>query len=227
MRWAAPCFVLALALAPAGAGAWAQGGGDAMDKLRACSLLAPAERLECLDKLSRDITPPPSSSAASPAQRGAAGSADNWIVSETTSPLDYSPIATATATASASGKPEGASLQLSILCRSGRTDLMIGSAALTRRGEDYLVSYNIGDSPSVTVAAGTPAAGTGVAVKGDIVRLLTSLPGGGGDFTVHIADRLGAVALDARYALAALKSVAERLAVPCRWSAAAAPPRTR
>ena len=56
MKIAAIC--LAFAFVPESADALAQGADAAMDKLRACSLLAPAERLECLDKLSRDITPP-------------------------------------------------------------------------------------------------------------------------------------------------------------------------
>lgn len=232
MRNLALCLAptLVLAFAPIGAGAWAQSGGDAMEKLRVCLLLASAERLDCLEKLSQDLSaappvPAPSPSGPAPAPRGTAA-ADNWIVSETTSPLDYSPIAIATATATSSGKPEGAALQLSIQCRAGRTDLVIGSAALTRRGEDYLLSYSIGDGPSVAVATGMPAAGTGVAVKGDVVRLLASLPGGG-ELAVRIADRPGVVALEARYALAALKSVMERLAGPCRWSAAAGAPRAR
>jgi hypothetical protein len=45
--------IFAFAFASASADALAQGAGDAMERLRACSLLAPAERLGCLDKLSR------------------------------------------------------------------------------------------------------------------------------------------------------------------------------
>src|SRR5260370_7961336 len=87
---------LAFVFALASAGALAQGTGDAMEKLRACSLLAPAERLECLEKLSRNIVPPsPARPAASPAPE-VAPAADNWIVSQTTSPLDYTPVALAT-----------------------------------------------------------------------------------------------------------------------------------
>ena len=127
----------------------AQGAGDAMEKLRACSLLAHAERLECLDKLSRDIAPPPRP-AASPAS-AVAPAADNWIVSETTSPVDYTPVAIATA--SSRGGPDGATMQLSIQCRGGRTDLVIGGPALTRRAEDYVVSYAVND--------GQPARGRG------------------------------------------------------------------
>ena len=219
MRIATIC--VAFALGPASAGALAQGGSDAMEKLRACSLLAQAQRLECLEKLSRDIAPPsPPRPAASPAP-GVAPAADNWIVSETTSPIDYTPVAIATA--SASDGPDGSPLQLSIQCRGGRTELVIGGPTLTRRGEDYLVSYGVNDGQPVVVAAGTPASGTGVAIKGDVVRLLASLPDQG-EVAFRVTARQGA-ALEGRYALAGLKVVLERLAVPCKWPAGA--PRNR
>ena len=215
MKIAAIC--LAFAFAPASADALAQGAGDAMEKLRACSLLGPAERLECLEKLSRDLAPPPRPvEAAAPA---AAAAADNWIVSETTSPVDYSPVAIATA--SASDGPDGSPLQLSIQCRGGRTELVISGPALTRRAEDYLVSYGVNDGQPVVVAAGTPASGTGVAIRGEVVRLLASLPDRG-DIAFRVTARQGA-ALEGRYALAGLKTVLERLAVSCKWPAAGAP----
>jgi hypothetical protein len=212
---------LALAFALASAGALAQGGGDAMEKLRACSLLAPAERLECLDKLSHDIAPlSPARPAASPAP-GGAPAADNWIVSETTSPLDYTPVAIATALSS--GGPDGAILQLSIQCRGGRTDLVITGPALTGRGEDLVVSYVVNDGQPVVVAGGAPASGAGVAIRGDVVRLLTSLPDQG-EISFRVTSRQGA-ALDGRYDLAGLKIVRVRLAGPCKWPAAAGAPR--
>jgi hypothetical protein len=157
---------------------------------------------------------------ASPAPK-VAPAADSWTVSETTSPLDYTPVAIATA--SSGGGPDGAALQLSIQCRSGRTDLMIGGPAVTRRGEDYVVSYAVDDGQPVVVAAGTPASGTGVAIKGDVVRLLASLPERG-DVTFRLAARQGA-AVEGRYALASLKIVRDELAVPCKWPAAARAPR--
>ena len=215
MRIATIC--LTFAFGPASAGALAQGGSDAMEKLRACSLLAQAQRLECLEKLSRDIAPPPPPRPAA----SRAPAADNWIVSETTSPLDYTPVAIATA--SASDGPDGSPLQLSIQCRGGRTELVIGGPTLTRRGEDYLVSYGVNDGQPVVVATGTPASGTGVAIKGDVVRLLASLPDRG-EVAFRVTIRQGA-ALEGRYALAGLKVVLERLAVPCKWPAGA--PRNR
>jgi hypothetical protein len=215
MRIATICVAFAFGLASAGA--LAQGGSDAMEKLRACSLLAQAQRLECLEKLSRDLAPPPPPRPAA----SRAPAADNWIVSETTSPLDYTPVAIATA--SASDGPDGSPLQLSIQCRGGRTDLVIGGPALTRRAEDYLVSYVVNDGQPVVVATGTPASGTGVAIKGDVVRLLASLPDRG-EVAFRVTIRQGA-ALEGRYALAGLKVVLDRLAVPCKWSAGA--PRNR
>ena len=119
MKAAGLCAALAFALASAGAAA--QGTGDAMDKLRACSALPQAERLECLEKLSRDIAPAPAPAPATPPEARRAPAADNWMVSETTSPLDYTPVAIATA--SSGGGPDGVSLQLSIQCRGGRTEL--------------------------------------------------------------------------------------------------------
>jgi hypothetical protein len=209
MRIATSCVAVVFGLASAGAAA--QGAGDAMEKLRACSLLAQAERLECLEKLSREIGPP------SPPRPAAA--ADSWLVSETTSPFDYSPVAVATA--SSGGGPDGSTLQLSIQCRGGRTELLISGPALTRRGEEYVVSYSVNDSQPVVVATGTPASGAGVAIKGNVVRLLASLPDRG-EVAFRITARQGA-ALEGRYALAGLKTVLDRLAVPCKWPAATQP----
>jgi hypothetical protein len=212
---------LAFASASASAGALAQGTGDAMEKLRACSLLAPAERLECLDKLSRDIAPPSPPRPAASLAPGVPPAADNWIVSETTSPLDYTPVVIATALSN--GGPDGTILQLSIQCRGGRTDLVITGPALLVRGEDSVVSYDVNNEPPVVVAAGTPASGAGVAIRGDVVRLLASLPDRG-EISFRVTPRQGA-ALDGRYELAGLKIVRVRLAGSCKWPAVADAPR--
>jgi hypothetical protein len=219
MRIATICLSVPFGLASAGT--LAQGAGDTMEKLRACLLLVEAERPECLEKVSREIAPPSPPRPASPAP-GSASAADNrpdnWIVSETTSPLDYTPVAIATA--SSGGGPDGSAMQLSIQCRGGRTDLVIGGPALSRRAEDYGVSYAVDDGQPVVVAAGSPASGTGVAVRGDVVRLLASLPDRG-EIAFRVSPPQGA-ALEGRYALAGLKIVLGRLAVPCKWPAAAA-----
>jgi hypothetical protein len=219
MKIAATCVAFAFGLA--GASALAQDAADPMEKLRACSLLTRAERLECLEKVSRDVGPSPPSRPAASTAPGVAPATDNWIVSETTSPLDYTPVAVATA--SSSDGPDGATMQFSIQCRGGRTDLTVGGPTLTLRAGDYVVSYAVNDGQPVVVAAGAPASGSGVAIRGDVVSLLTSLPDHG-DIAFRVTNRQGST-LEGRYALARLKTLLARLAVPCKWPAAVGAPR--
>lgn len=224
MKLAAACLGVALGSASLGAltqGVLAQGAGDPMDKLRSCSQLPQAERLQCLEKLSRDMaTPPPTSpseAARNPASSATAPrAADNWIVSETTSPIDYSPIATATASSGA--RPDD-TMQLSIRCRGGRMDLVIANPALVRRNEDYVVSYAVNDEPPANVAAAAPASGPGIAIKGDVARLLTAMPDQG-LVVFRVVARPDAT-IEGRYALPAMKAVLTRLATPCKAPPAA------
>jgi hypothetical protein len=195
----------------AGGIALAQGVSDPLAHLRACSLMERAERLECLDKLARSIAPPPRPAPA----------ADNWTISETTSPVDYTPIVVAI-TPSRHGA-ESSAMQLSIYCRNGRTELVVAGPAISGRGEDYAISYRINGDEPVQTAAGAPSFGTGAAFKGDIVRLLQSLPEEG-DLTVRLAPRTG-VARDGYFALGGLKTVREKLAAACKWPQAIARPR--
>ena len=162
---------LSVAFNVAGGIAFAQGLSDPMAQLRACSLMERAERLECLEKLSRKIAPP---------DRPAPN--DNWIVSETTSPVDYAPMVVATTFSR--GGPDGSSMQLAIHCRGGRTELVVAGPAI-HSGEDYAISYRINDDQPVQLAAGPPSFGTGAAFTGDVVRLLQSLPEQG-DFAVRL-----------------------------------------
>jgi hypothetical protein len=202
---------LSVAINVASGVAFGQGASDPMEHLRACSLMQHAERLECLDKLSRSIAPP-----ARPAPGG-----DNWIVSETTSPVDYMPIVTATTFSR--GSSNGASMQLSIHCRAGRTELVVPGPAVSRGSGDYAISYRINDDQPVQLAAGSPSFGTGVAFTGDVVRLLQSLPEEGG-ITVRLSTRTGAVQ-DGYFLLGGLKMVREKVAAACKWPHVVAKPR--
>lgn len=205
MKIATICMAVVLGLTSAGA--LAQVAGVAMEKLRVCSVPADTERLDCLSRPA-PATPP-----------GTSAAADNWIVSETTSPVDYTPVAIATALSTAGS--DGAELQLSIRCRGGRTDLVIAGPTITRRAEDYVVSYGVDGGQPVALTAGAPASGTGLAIKGDIVRLLASLPDRG-EVAFRVTTLQGA-AVEGRYAIGGLKTVRDRLAVPCKWPSASAP----
>lgn len=192
--------------------AFAQGAPDPMAQLRACSLLDPAERPACLNKLPQPVTVP----------RRPAGDADGWIVSETTSPIDYTPIVTATAFAE--GGANGALKQLSIHCRGGRTELVLGGPAASESGADSVLSYRVDDSQPVQLAAGRPSYGTGVAFRGDVVGLLLSLPNEGG-IAIRLGTRAGAVH-DAHFSLVGLKPARDRVAAACKWPRTLARPRS-
>jgi hypothetical protein len=203
-------ILLSVALDVASRVVFAQETGDPMAYLRACSLMEQAERLECLEKLSRNIAPP----------AGPAPGDDNWIISETTSPVDYTPIVAATAVST--GGSDGSSMHLSIHCRGGRTELVVAGPAVSRSSGDYVIFYRVNDGQQVQLAGGSPSFGTGVAFTGDIVRLLQSLPENG-----HIAVRVsarGSAAQDGRFSLGGLKTVREKLAAACKWPSAVARP---
>ncbi len=207
----AVAFVV-VAVGMANGGALAQAASESVEKLQACSALAPTERLECLRDLSRDIAPPLSPHLSN--SPSTAPATDVWIVSTTTSPIDYTPVAIATAT-SGDG-PGGVFLRLTLQCRAGRGELAVSSPNPTRFKEDYRVSYTVNGGPPVAIASTASVSGMGLILKEDVRRLLVSLPDEG-----EVAFRVVApdgTAPEGRYALAPLKSLLHRMASPCGWS---------
>jgi len=191
--------------------AFAQGAVEPMAPLRDCSPMAHAERPECLDTPSPDIT-----LSDRPARDGG-----NWIISETTSPVNYAPMVAATAYSR--GGPDGvSSMQLSIHCRGGRTEIVVSGPAVPGRGADYTMSYSINDDQPVQLAAGSPSFGTGAAFTGDVVRLLQSLPDEG-RIAIRLSTRSGAPQ-EGHFLLGGLKTVREKLAAACKWPHAVARP---
>lgn len=205
---------LALGYLLASAAAHAQAPVDALDKLRTCSTLPRNERVDCLNRLATDIGPQPAP-APSPAPEAAAEPpvVAEWIVSETTSPLDYSPIAIARP--NSTGKdPLG--LLLSIQCRAGRSELVLATdSPFARRPEDYVFTYSANGSAPVALPLAAATTGPGLAVKADPARVLSALPSTG-DVTFRLSQATSPP-VETRYALDQLKAVALRLAAPCRW----------
>lgn len=211
MKGAALPFLVALT--PVSGIASAQAANDPAAPLHACSLMERAERLECLDKLSR--------AAAPPLQLALAG--DGWVVSETTSPVDYSPIATATT--SSRKVAGGPAMQLSIRCRGGRTELAVTGPAITGHGDDYFISYRVNGGQSVQLAGAAAAFGDGVAFKGDVVALLQSLPADG-ELAVRLLPLAGNE-LDGIFSLNGLEALRTRIGATCKWPHAIAKPNDR
>ena len=200
-----------LSVAVASGIARAQDASDPLAKFRACSSLERAKRLECMDKLLGNIAPP---WRPAPASR-------NWTVSETMSPVDYSPIVFAV-TSSRDGA-EGSAMQLSVSCRNGRTELVIAGPDVSGRTEDCAISYRINGDEPVQAVAGAPSFGTGAALKGDIVRLLRSFPEEG-NIAIRLVYRTGA-AHEGHFSLGGLKLVRDKLAAACKWPQTIAKPR--
>jgi hypothetical protein len=181
----------------------AQAADDPIAQLRACSLMGRAERIECLDKLSRAVAP---SAPAAPEE-------NRWVVSQTTSPIDYAPIATATTSSRQDAGSEA--MQLSIRCRGGRTEVTVTGPAISGPGDNYVVSYRINGGQPVQIAAATALFGPGVAFKSDVVALIQSLPSEG-ELAVHLSPRVGA-AQDGIFSLAGLDTIRAKIAASCKW----------
>jgi hypothetical protein len=185
--------------------------GDLLLQLKACSQKDGAPRLECLNRLSRQVVQPPASTPAA---------TDHWIVSETTSPVDYSPLVTAT-TSSRSDSERLPSL-LSISCRNGRTELVVtNNGPPNRSANDFMVTYRINDQEPVH-QRWTPATGRGASFRGDVVSFLRSLPDQG-EIGIRVFDTQ-ALLHDGIFLLDGLSIVRERVAAACKWPGAGAPP---
>jgi hypothetical protein len=218
-------LLLAAALAALSPPGLAQSDSELRAKLQACSQLEGGARRDCLDKLSREIPAPSKSSPAAkrpqapatpPAARKASV-ADTWFVTETISPLDYSPIAMATATAAAGA--DGATMSLSVQCRGGRTDVVVAGAAIQRGPEDAAVTYMVNAAPPVPVAVGVAPSGKGLAFRLDTVGFVVSLPNDG-DMTVRVAGRQGGP-VEGKFSLAGLAKARAKIAGTCKWPLAA------
>jgi hypothetical protein len=191
----------------------AQGANGPTAPLRGCVPMEGAARSECPDKPSRAAAPSPKLALAG----------DGWIISETTSPVDYSPIATATT--SSLNVVGGSPMRLSIRCRGGRTELIVAGPAITGRGDDYFISYRVNGGQSVQLAGVVPASGDGVGFKGDVAALLQSLPGQG-EFVVRLFA-LSGNALEGTFSLDGLERLRIKIGATCKWPHAIANPNER
>ncbi|WP_245453762.1 hypothetical protein [Bradyrhizobium sp. AC87j1] len=207
MKTAAP--PLAVAFNVACGIAYAQSTTDPMETLRACSAMEGQARLECLQDVSRKI--PPS---------GRSSRDTDWIVSETTSPVDYLPVVTAIATSV--GSSDGAAMQLAIHCRRGRTEVIVAGPALSRSASEYVISFRLNADTPMQFTAASPSFGSGVAFGGDVVKLLSSLPDEG-QIVVSLFTRTGPVQ-GGQFLLSGFENVRKKMAAACKWPHAVARP---
>ncbi len=142
----------------------------------------------------------------------------NWVVSETTSPVDYSPLVTALIRSTSPVKD--APTTLAVRCRGKHTELLVRTDGTwtTTRGNELRVDYQINDQPAVRLPWTASADGKTASYKGDAVGLLQSLPEGA-RLKIDVVDGPD-LSHEATFQLAGLDAVRKKIAVPCKWSTA-------
>ncbi len=145
----------------------------------------------------------------------------NWIVSETTSPVDYSPLITAVIR-STTGLQDAPNT-LVIRCLGPRTEVLLRTQGTWRasRSNTVQVDYQINDQPLVRLQWITSADGKTASYTNDAVGFLQSLPEGA-RLKINVLDRAGP-GHEATFQLAGLDVdvIRKRIAVPCKWTTAA------
>ena len=180
--------------------------GDAVDRLKACSQFEGMERLKCVDELLGEIAEPPDSA---PTQ------GPNWIISETTSPVDYRPQIGALTTARVSSQDSPSSL--AIHCRAHRTELIISTTGSWKQvpDGDVKVVYRINEEPAVEQRWKAAETGRSLAFPGDVVRFLRSMPDGGRILVRVYAGK--SQPNENTFQLVGLDSVRRKIATACNW----------
>jgi hypothetical protein len=198
--------VLAVAVLSSLSQAMCAQAGGAVDRLKACSQFEGMDRLKCVDELLGEMTETPGSA---PSQ------GPNWIISETTSPVDYQPQIAALTTARASSHDAPSSL--AIYCRAHRTELIISTTGSWKQVPDSEVKvvYRINEEPPVEQRWRAAETGRSLAFSGDVVRLLHSMPDGG-RFLVQVYAGKGPP-YESTFQLAGLDSVRRKIAAACNW----------
>ena len=138
-----------------------------------------------------------------------------WVVSETTSPVDYSPLVTAVIQSTSSVKD--APNTLAVRCSGPRTELLLRTEGAWRatRASEVQVDYQINDQPFVRLPWAVSADGKTASYKDDAVGLLQSLPEGA-RLKISVFDRQG-LGQEATFQLTGLDSVQKKIGLACKW----------
>ena len=181
---------------------------DAIARFKSCLQLEGAARLECFDQISREL-----SAGGAPASTQSSGG--NWVISETTSPVDYSP--QITAAISSASPMKNAPSSFAIRCRGQRIDLLVSTVGSWRPASngEFKVAYQIDDQPAVEQQWAALAGGRGAVFRGDVNRLLRPLRDGG-RLLVRVHDWQGP-AHEATFPMSGLDVVREKMAPVCKW----------
>jgi len=139
----------------------------------------------------------------------------SWVVSETTSPIDYRPLLMAVIrpTSSSEGGPSG----LTVRCLGGQTALSIHTEGAWRAPHKNAlpVDHQINDQSVVRQMWTLSADAKNATYTGDPVALLRLLPEGT-RLTINVPDS-GNARHEATFMLAGLEAVRKRIGTACKW----------
>jgi len=154
------------------------------------------------------------SNGSGPSNDKPAGDAD-WLISETTSPVDYSPLVTAAIRSSSDAKV--GSTTLAVRCRAQHTDVSIRATAPwgVPSGNELLIDHQINDRPIVRQPWILSTDGRTATYKNDAIELLGSIPDGA-TLKVAVADK-GNVRRGATFLLTGLSAIRQKVGTACRW----------
>jgi hypothetical protein len=140
----------------------------------------------------------------------------SWLISETTSPVDYSPLVTALIRSTSQVKD--APSALTIRCRGRRTELLVhtnGTWTATR-GHELRVDYQINDQPPFGLQWILSSDGKTATYKDDPVSFLQSLPDGA-RLKINVADR-ASFSHEATFQIDGWDVVRNKIGTACKWA---------
>jgi hypothetical protein len=139
----------------------------------------------------------------------------DWVVSETTSPIDYSPLVIALIHSTPQAKE--AANTLIMRCRGQRTELLVRTDEqwATTRGSELHGEYQINDRRMVALQWILSSDGKTATYKDDPVGLLQSLPDGA-RFKINIPDRSSS-SHEATFRLDGWDAVRKKIGTACKW----------
>jgi hypothetical protein len=140
----------------------------------------------------------------------------NWVISETTSPVDYSPLVTGLIRSTSQVKD--APSALTVRCRGQRTQLLVhtdGSWTATR-GHELRVDYQVNDQPPLGLQWILSSDGKTMTYKDDPVSFLQSLPDGA-RLKINVADRASS-SHEATFQIDGWDVVRNKIGTACKWA---------
>jgi len=142
-------------------------------------------------------------------------SSTNWVISETTSPIDYSPLVTGLIRTTSEAKD--APSALAVRCLGQRTELLVRTEGTwgPTHGHELRVDYQVNDQPAVGLQWILSSDGKTATYKDDPVSLLQSLPDGA-RLKINVADRASS-SHEATFQIHGWDVVRNKIGTACKW----------